>query len=38
MQELITKDIKKTSRGNEINVTKRNGKTEIFEAEKINKY
>jgi len=37
MQELITKDIKKTSRGNEINVTKRNGKTEIFEAEKINK-
>jgi ribonucleoside-diphosphate reductase alpha chain len=36
MQELITKDIKRTSR-NEINVTKRNGKNEIFEAEKINK-
>ncbi len=37
MQDLITREVKKTTKSNEINVTKRDGKTEIFEAEKINK-
>jgi ribonucleoside-diphosphate reductase alpha chain len=38
MQEVIIKEVKKSStRNNELNVTKRNSKTEVFEAEKINK-
>jgi ribonucleoside-diphosphate reductase alpha chain len=37
MQEMISKDVRKTTRSNELNVKKRNGQTEVFEAEKINK-
>jgi ribonucleoside-diphosphate reductase alpha chain len=37
MEELISKDIKKSTRSNELQVKKRNGQTEVFEAEKINK-
>ena len=37
MQEMISKDVKKSTRNNELSVKKRNGQTEIFEAEKINK-
>jgi len=37
MQEMISKDVKKSTRNNELSVKKRNGQTEVFEAEKINK-
>ena len=37
MQELISKEVKKSNRGNDLSVKKRNGQTETFEAEKINK-
>jgi ribonucleoside-diphosphate reductase alpha chain len=37
MQEMISKDVKKSTRSNELSVKKRNGQTEVFEAEKINK-
>lgn len=37
MEELISKEVKKSTKNNELNVTKRNGVTEKFEAEKINK-
>jgi ribonucleoside-diphosphate reductase alpha chain len=37
MEDIISKDTKKTTKTNEINVKKRNGQTEIFEAEKINR-
>lgn len=37
MQEMISKDVKKSTRSNELSVKKRDGQTEIFEAEKINK-
>ena len=37
MEDIISKETKKQTRSNEIIVRKRNGQTEIFEAEKINK-
>ena len=37
MEELISKEVKRSTKNNELNVTKRNGITEKFEAEKINK-
>ena len=37
MEDIISKDTRKTTKTNEINVKKRNGQTEIFEAEKINR-
>jgi len=37
MEELLSKEIKKSTRANETSVKKRNGQTELFEAEKINK-
>jgi ribonucleoside-diphosphate reductase alpha chain len=37
MEDIISKDTRKTTRTNEINVKKRNGQTEVFEAEKINR-
>jgi ribonucleoside-diphosphate reductase alpha chain len=37
MQEVLTKEAKKISSKNDLNVTKRDGKNEVFEAEKINK-
>ena len=37
MEDIILKDTRKTTRTNELNVKKRNGQTEVFEAEKINR-
>ena len=37
MEDIISKDTRKTTRTNELNVKKRNGQTEVFEAEKINR-
>ena len=37
MEDITSKEIKKQTRGNDLSVKKRNGQTEIFEAEKINK-
>lgn len=37
MEEIITKETKKINRSNDLSVKKRNGQTEVFEAEKINR-